>query len=224
MDSSQSQLGKFPLFKRPIHPVYSTLFLLLTYLSGAIGLSIPNFRPFFLQLVPFNLLLSFSILIAYHSTKINLRFIFISSIIVLLTFLAEIIGVNTGEIFGLYSYGNSLGIKLWNTPPIIGINWFILIYTSSVTVRFIHMIWLRSIVVALIMLLFDIIMEPVAIRLDFWTWQQNQIPLQNYVAWFMISFVMSLLFNYSLPRFSNPTASVLLCLQTLFFLVLRITL
>jgi hypothetical protein len=46
--------------------------------------------------------------------------------------------------------------------------------------------WWSVFLVAAFGLLFDIIMEPVAIALDFWRWPMDIVPLQNYIAWFVL--------------------------------------
>ena len=46
-------------------------------------------------------------------------------------FSAELIGVHSGMLFGNYSYGNNLGLKLAEVPLIIGINWGVLAVTSA---------------------------------------------------------------------------------------------
>jgi uncharacterized membrane protein len=44
---------------------------------------------------------------------------------------------------------------------------------------------------AILAVVFDYVLEPVAINLNYWQWAYNIIPLQNYLAWFLISFGLS---------------------------------
>lgn len=72
------------------------------------------------------------------------------------------------------------------------------------------------------MVLIDIFIEPVAIELGFWAWEQNQIPIQNYIAWFLISFVL-LIFFYRLPfDKKNPISSTVFYAQLMFFISINI--
>ena len=90
-------------------------FFITLYIVGIIGTAIPFTREIFVFLTPFILVVSFFILIAFHtdySTK-TLLFFFI---VYLTSFLIEVAGVNTGIIFGNYSYGKGLGIKILNAP------------------------------------------------------------------------------------------------------------
>ena len=44
---------------------------------------------------------------------------------------------------------------------------------------------------ALLMVCFDLLMEPAAIKLDYWTWISGHIPLQNYLVWFGLGFIFA---------------------------------
>ena len=63
-----------------------------------------------------------------------------------------------------------------------------------------------AILVALLMVCFDVLMEPAAVKLDYWTWMNADIPLQNYLVWFGLSFIFATiglqigLFRQLLPR------------------------
>ena len=48
----------------------------------------------------------------------------------------NITGANTGLIFGNYTYGNILGMKVLGVPLIIGLNWFIVMYCAGVATQF----------------------------------------------------------------------------------------
>ena len=45
---------------------------------------------------------------------------------------------------------------------------------------------------AVLMVLFDLFMEPVAVKLGYWHWAGDTIPLYNYVCWFVISYIFTL--------------------------------
>ena len=106
----------------------------------------------------------------------------------------EAMVVEGGIVFGEYSYGENLGFKILDVPLVIGLNWLILVYSSAeVAKRWSNNIWLVSLFASSLMLGLDFIIEPVAIQLDFWTWANEDIPIQNYLAWFVIAFAMQLL-------------------------------
>ena len=115
------------------------------------------------------------------------------------TFALEAIGVATGAIFGSYSYGETLGARVFEVPLIIGFNWVVvvlgaIIVSGEVTKR-IDNKFLAGIagagIVGSIAVIFDLVLEPVAIFYDYWRWESETVPIRNYVAWFAIAAVAS---------------------------------
>ena len=47
------------------------------------------------------------------------------------------------------------------------------------------------------MVLLDIMIEPVAIELDFWQWEGGNIPLQNYLMWFIVALFMNWIISFN---------------------------
>ena len=104
-------------------------YLAIFYSVGVAGLIIPQTRDLFLFLVPLNLLMNLALLFIYHG-KIDVRFAWKAALIFIAGILVEVAGVNTGLIFGSYSYGPTLGPKIFHTPVMIGVNWLMLVYAS----------------------------------------------------------------------------------------------
>jgi len=199
------------------------IFLLIIYLVGIVGISISSLRNDFVDLTPYTLLISALILFAFHR-KWNLRFIAVIVVIALAGFVVEVLGVKTGVIFGEYSYGPVLGIKLEQVPLIIALNWLILIYCSySIAGKLFRPALPRIVLAAALMVGMDILMEPVAIALDMWTWEAAAPPLQNYAAWFGISFLFAGMINYLKIEVVNPLAVYLFFYMVMFFGVLNLT-
>ncbi len=204
--------------------LFARVFLFVIYLVGVIGISVPSLRPVYVDITPVSLLISALLVLAFHETwnwKAAAVFLFIA----LAGWLIEVIGVQTGNIFGHYNYGDTLGWQLAGVPLIIGVNWFVLIYATwsvagTLTVRPV----LRILLAAVMMVLFDVIMEPVAVELDMWKWKGEGIPLENYGAWFGISVVFASLIQLSRIRVSNPVAGYLLLYMVLFFGLLNFSL
>ena len=194
---------------------------------------------FFVQSTPFNLLLSFFLLVWTHPEK-NKSFYFFIGIVFIVGFLSEVVGVNTGLLFGEYHYSKILGIQLFQVPILIAVNWFIIIYCSGICThallsRVIQRVAkdnnepslkLKAMSVifygASLAFLFDWLMEPVAIKLGFWTWGgDGSIPFYNYFCWLLISILLLTIFNFFNFRKENKFAVNLLLTQALFFLILR---
>ncbi len=191
------------------------------YLVGIVGILVPATRNLFISLTPFSLLLSLTLLFLFHHPY-SRRFWLGSLLIFSLGFLIEVLGVRTGILFGAYLYGETLGIKLMHTPLMIGVNWLMLIYcTTYIAGKYVEPLYYRSILAASLMVVYDFALEPAAIRLDMWSWTGVAVPLQNYVAWFIIAFGLSYLAGrlQMVPR-ENKLALPLFFIQLLFFIIL----
>jgi putative membrane protein len=141
----------------------------------------------------------------------------------LMGWLVEAVGTNTGVIFGGYEYGPSLGPKVFATPLAMIVNWMISVYLITMILHTkIVNIWRLGFAGALLMVIYDILLEPVAIRLDMWSWETGTPPLQNYIAWFVISFPLVMLLGKSVRNSENPLSLLLFVCQLLFFVALNI--
>lgn len=130
----------------------------------------------------------------------------------------EAIGTNTGLLFGSYAYGPSLGPKLLRTPLAMVVNWMMPIYLITMALRSkIVNIWRLGFAGALLMVIYDILLEPVAIRLDMWSWGSSIPPLQNYIVWFIVSFPLVMLLGKYVRKSNNPLTTIAFVCQLLFF-------
>jgi putative membrane protein len=175
-------------------------------------------QSFFEQLTPLNLLFcTFALL--YFQPKWNQSFLIFIIIAFLTGYWIEVAGVATGLIFGKYQYGNTLGFKILEVPLLIGTNWVILTYiTGAFCYHWKIPFWLKALTASAFMVLLDILIEPVAIAHDFWHWFGQPIPLQNYLAWFVIGFILQIIFVKLDFSKANPVAPYILGSQTFFFL------
>lgn len=216
----QSQsVREIPLNTRRTY--YAAVALLVAmHTAGAVGLWHPVSRPWFEQLVAFNLIVTAAIASFFHR-DFRPAFLLFALVTFLTGYLVEVAGVHTGVIFGQYAYGSALGVKLFDVPLLIGVNWLVLIYcTNVITNRLFSSIWLKIIAGAGLMVLLDFLIEPVAVRYGFWQWENQVIPLQNYVAWFVTSLALSALFHRLTFNKNNPVAPVIFLVQFLFFAAL----
>lgn len=198
--------------------------LLTVYTVGIIGFCLPYSRDFFRILTPLNLVFTLALLLYYHRPY-NRIFMITGILIYLFTSLIEIAGVQTGVIFGTYSYTDILGPKILGTPLIIGINWFILIYSVYfITQKWKLSFFLKALAGALLMVLFDLVLEPVAMAMPMWNWPQGIIPLQNYLTWGVISLFILLSLHLFNPSFRNPTGIWIYPVQLVFMGILNLCL
>lgn len=159
--------------------------IIIFHSVGLVGVSSES-RDYFLSLSPLNLLISITCLLLSmsFSTKLVLDLLLVG----IIGFGVEWIGVHTGWLFGNYSYGENLGWKLSDIPLMISINWIMLSFSAVACIQHLKISdALKAILSALLMTGLDVLIEPVAIQSDFWSWHNDAIPFYNYVCWFLIS-------------------------------------
>ncbi|MDX2281017.1 MAG: carotenoid biosynthesis protein [Saprospiraceae bacterium] len=202
----------------------SIVSLLMVYGFGILGMFTP-YKPWFVSMTPVSLLLSYGLLWWNHPYGNAGSWIF-GLLAFCIGYFAEVLGVNTGFPFGVYQYGQVLGPQLWNTPLIIGMNWTIVCYTSNeladrLAPQGTRVAWLL-LGAALLCTLLDVLIEPVAIELGYWSWAQGMPPLQNYLGWFAVSWLIAVSYRNWMPTgMRNPLSMWLLGLQWIFFIILN---
>lgn len=198
--------------------------IFLFHLVGLIGFTIPSLAVLFIALVPWHLLLMLGVVIYSHDA-FNSRFILFAVIIFIAGFLAEYIGIHTGWLFGNYSYGATLGTKRFDIPLMIGVNWFLLVYTTGVALRRNRHLTNKLVRIfsgALVLTLLDMLIEPIAIHFDYWHWLGSGVPLKNYVCWFALSALLLFIFEQFKFKRQSIVAPALLIAQFVFFAVLNL--
>ena len=198
--------------------------LILFYFFGLIGISFVQYRDLFLPLTPFNLLLTLVVFYKINQDYSN-KFLILSFLIFLIGFSVEAIGVTTGVLFGSYAYGYPFGIKIFETPIMIGVNWLFLALSTYGVVQYFtkKALWL-ILVPPVLMTSLDFLVEPVAIKLNFWNWENEIIPLQNYLMWFITSIFIHGLIYFFRPKINAKVSFVIIVSQLIFFGVLNLVL
>jgi len=214
---------EFPGIKTCLKLNFARWLIIVFYLTGLAGLLIPQTFPFFRELIPVALLLSAGLLVLFHEGKHHTKTAVFFFLVFMTGFFIEVIGVKTGVIFGEYRYGQSLGLKLFDVPLIIGLNWALLAYMTAVTTnRFQLPGMVRAVIASLMMVGYDLVLEQVAPDLDMWSWAGNEVPFRNYLSWFLTALVFQLAGRAIRITVTNRMAVALLIIQFLFFLMLVI--
>ncbi|MFW6369628.1 MAG: carotenoid biosynthesis protein [Bacteroidota bacterium] len=204
-----------------------SLLLIILYMFGAGFHLVEKTRPIMLLLTELMLLGGASVVLyfTYRYVRLKIRLLLWLAITIPVTWIIEIVGVDTGLVFGQYEYGNTMRIQVFHVPLIIGINWAVLILaTHSLSLTITRIRWLRPMLAALYIVIFDIFMEPVAQKLDYWQWEDQQIPLQNYLAWAVITVVFSTMLESFKIYSRSPILRAYFLIQLVFFLVLYLAL
>jgi bisanhydrobacterioruberin hydratase len=208
---------------KPFQITIARYLVVLFYTVGVAGILWITTRPVFIGLIPAALLLNTIILLIFHSWNKSKTDLFVFILIFAGSFTAEVIGVRTGLLFGHYSYGPSLGVKVWGVPLIIGLNWFVLVYAASGL--FSKLRWHAAYSLffpAVALVIYDILLEIMAPRLQMWHWHSGAVPLKNYFDWFLLSILLLGILKVFKVNTKNPLSATVFFSQFTFFLILTI--
>ncbi len=196
--------------------------LLILYTVGAVGMLLPTTKEWFVQLSALNLFISFLGLILSRKSQ-QLSFLLFLGIAFIIGVTVELIGVHTSYLFGHYYYGSNLGVKWNGIPLIIGANWGIMVVTSAAVIRRFELNkHVELMMASVLMVLFDYILEPVAMKLDYWHWSKGTIPVYNFVCWFGVSLLLQWIYQrMKLPEV-NKVAESLFLIMFIFFTLLTL--
>ena len=193
----------------------SIISIWVIHIAAIIGLHL-GYYDFFLPKSWITLLLSGMLLLLNSSYG---RKLYLLIFAFLLSFFAEALGVATGILFGEYSYGENLGFKAIGVPLIIGLNWVILgLISRTIAYTAVKNLWLRIVLSSIIMVLIDLIIEPVAPKFDYWTFTGGLPTWKNYLGWFLVALPLQFIIEKSHVEPSKLFALNLLAAQLIFFL------
>jgi uncharacterized membrane protein len=146
-------------------------------------------------------------------------------IIAIALFAVEYVGVNSGFPFGVYAYTENLVFLAGGVPVAIAFAW----YSTVINTWRIAGYWFGTsrpavsvaVVAGILTLALDIALEPMAAFINrYWIWENNTVPVQNYLSWFVLSatavFVLARTGRPSGGE-SYPSALVLFGSQVLLF-------
>lgn len=223
---------------------YLTYFLIFAFASGALAHCLPAVLPV-TKVTTDGLLfvLNGLVLYAIYRKNADRRLFWWLLVAYWFTFTMEAVGVATGAVFGEYAYGPTMWFQWLGVPFVIALNWCVLtLACNELACRLFRVkavgevparlssiphplaLVLVAATAAVFTALYDVAIEPVAIALDYWQWGGGEIPLQNYLAWAAIAFLISLPLHVLKIRFRSPVLLVYLLAQLFFFLVLNLML
>ena len=131
------------------------IIFIIIYLVGIIGFIVPQLRNIVVPLTPFTILSSLIVALAFEN-KLTFKSLLTLFIIGVSGFFIEYIGVKTGVIFGIYTYGETLGLGWNGIPYMIGVNWLAIIYyTNNLSTYFTKNRMIAACIAATFAILYD---------------------------------------------------------------------
>ena len=200
--------------------LYSIIVIWAFQIFGAIGILFWD-RQWFTSITPFTLLLYF-LMLSYDDWG-DRKKMFLLVFIFLWGFASEVIGVNTGLIFGSYQYGETLGLQIANVPIVIGINWIVVtLICGTIAFRIKTSPSIKVFIAVSLMLFLDFLIEPVAPKIDMWSfdYDNSPAPLSNYITWALVALPLQSYLIYNKLSFNFYLSLNLYISQILFFAAL----
>jgi putative membrane protein len=209
------------LFPKNTNTLISVFIIWLFHICGLLGIIYGN-REWFIAFTPINLFVSFTLLFT-NQVELERKNLLAGLAIFLIGMISEILGVQYGLIFGDYIYLNNLGFKILGVPIMIGINWIMLTYITGSFSNYIFDGNKKAAIVfgAILMVVLDLLIEPVAPEMGFWAFDSIFAPIQNYIGWFTIGLLVQGIFHYSTDKKDTTFSFHLLLVQIVFFTVLN---
>jgi putative membrane protein len=122
--------------------------------------------------------------------------------------LVETVGVRTGFPFGAYRYTGRFGPMLGLVPFAIPLAWHVVVTNALFLVRRFGPQVARSaqwLVTGAICTAYDFVLEPFATKTKhYWIWANGSPPLQNYLAWFVVSALLAAFLAPRPARLTSP--------------------
>ena len=195
----------------------------LFHFSGLLGILFID-RELFLETTPVNLFITV-VLLFVNLPDVNKGVLMAASVAFVVGMGVELLGVNYGLIFGQYVYGDNLGVKVGGVPLLIGANWVMLTFITGAVgaVIFKKSITIAAVIGALLMVLLDLVIEPVAPKFDYWEFANETAPLSNYIGWFLVAFPIQWVYQQYVRQKDIVFSFHLVLIQFLFFGIFSIT-
>lgn len=121
-------------------------------------------------------------------------------------YLIEFVGVTTGWPYGEFSYGVELGPMLAGVPLSLPLFFLPLVLNAYLLTilsfgRVVDTRWVRLVVTVVVVLGIDLILDPGAVALSFWTYESGGVyygvPLSNYVGWILSGTIAVVVFDHA---------------------------
>jgi bisanhydrobacterioruberin hydratase len=210
--------------KADIKHTPAIVFIYVIFIAGIVWHAIDALLPLMLRMTALTLFITGTLVLYQSVRESGVKLLYWVAATYGVTLALEIIGVHTGFVFGSYEYGDVLKPSFLGVPLIIGYNWvFVVLGAAGIVQRYYPELspFLFGMLAGSLTVVFDIFLEPVAIGLGYWTWAGVAVPLQNYAAWFAISFGAAYVLKRMRSQVYSPLAVHYFIAQGIFFIALN---
>lgn len=203
-DNIESKLDDIVVNNRSTIAIIFPLIGSIMMISSAELTSLPEFIKFNSLLILFGVFIMRLPLISGLMPITKKKAVLFISVLILYTYLIEIIGVRTGYPYGEFEYGISLGPMILDIPLALPVFFIPLVINSYLLCLllfdFTKNKLLRVPTVVITVILIDMILDPAAVALGFWSYESGiyyGVPISNYIGWILSASVATLLIDLS---------------------------
>lgn len=138
-------------------------------------------------------------------------------------YLLQVFSVNNNTFFGSLEFGNAFSHKVAGVPYLISFFWTVTIFSAlSLACKITTKSILRILLTSLFVFVLDFFLESVAMKLDYWHWDNKMVPFSNYMVWFFTSLVLSTTAIVIKIEPRSQVSRSFFLIQTIFFIFLCI--
>lgn len=127
-----------------------------------------------------------------------------AGVVVVATFVLELVGSTTGWPFGAYHYTTALQPQAAGVPLVVPLAWLAMaVPAREVAARLVRPGWARVALAAVALTAWDIMLDPQMVDEGYWVWESSGawrgIPLSNYAGWLVSSAAVMVVLDRLLP-------------------------
>jgi isopentenyl-diphosphate delta-isomerase type 1 len=147
------------------------------------------------------------------------------AVLALLALLIEIAAISTGIPYGHFGYSDHLGLKLFGVVPwTVSFAWPPLILGAyGIAANLVHSRMFRVLLTALLLVAFDLVLDPGAVSLGFWKYVDAGsfygVPLSNFAGW-LLSGLVGAIITETMVSYFRPLLPVPVQLSSSAFLII----
>ncbi len=117
----------------------------------------------------------------------------ILAVMALFAMTIETFAIITGFPYSAFEYGTLTGGKIGVVPWTVGFSWVPILLFAWLLVKNYKSIWIRIGLGAILMTIFDLVLDPGATALGFWIWESSEgfynVPWMNFFGWIVSSII-----------------------------------
>ena len=185
----------------------AVILLMVIYMTSLVGFTTAHQQAWYLYYTPYFILLN-AILLLFYQKERSKSTLYFSVSTILLGFTVEVIALQTGSLYGPYTFGETLGVAVLGVPLVMPVYWLVNALSTACLVNKLPLKkpWLLSTLGALLMILLTGVIHLLAPQLGFWSIASANGLIRLSLVGFLTGFALQYLFIRLKLSPKNPMA------------------